>query len=207
MITDSQNIIETLKLQNNATINIYSEENLQTITHYSYTHVTFHQNNQIYPLCAEFPLHLFLETLQKLIKRSLSNNLKLDASITHDIGYLWNEWLNNDHAPLLYITDKNNDTSWIGQQYELASHEYVSWIYNDENQNIIFEITPAYPFGCIDQQNEEELKNYTNWMQSYKPIFKTIISKETALKWIEQATQILNIVDENSKKLYIENKV
>ncbi|MGZ6254499.1 MAG: hypothetical protein ACXWL5_00735 [Candidatus Chromulinivorax sp.] len=207
MMPTTNHLITTFKLQNDTTIDIYSEEELQSLSHYSYSNIVLYQNNKAYVLTTQYPPHLFLLHLQKLLQKSLSCNLKLDASITHDLGYLWNEWLNNNHASLLYITDKNNDTYWIGQLYELASNEYVSWIYNDEQCNIIFETTPAYPLGCIDQDNEIEVKNYMSWIQSYKPISKIIIPVYVAQQSIEQAQEILNIIDENSKILREQGKL
>ena len=202
MIYENNYFIISFKLQKNTIMDIYSEDNLQAITHYSYSTVIFNQNNQTYTISREFPLHLFLSILQKLLKKSLHNNLQLNPSINHDIGYLWNEWINNNHTSLLYITDKNNETSWVGQQYQLSSDDYLSWIYNDEKQNIIFELTPAYPLGCIDQENEQEIKNYRKWIQSYTPLFKDIIPYHIAQEWIIQTEQILDIIDKNSEKLY-----
>jgi hypothetical protein len=35
-------------------------------------------------------------------------------------------------------------------------------------------------------------------MQTYKPVYKQIISKELALQWVDQANQILATIDENT---------
>lgn len=196
----NQEQLFVFKLHENEKFIIILEDDVQSIDHYSGCKIMFHLGNQQYQLYEEFPLNIFLLTLQTLIKKSLYNVLPLHESITQDIGFLWNQWLNEDAINLVYITDHNNDTYWVGQKYELACHEYISWIYNDEQGNIIFEITPAYPLGCIDQENELEVKNYQNWMKSYEPLVITIISEETALQWLKQAEAILEEISKNMAK-------
>jgi len=99
--------------------------------------------------------------------------------------------LNEDAINLVYITDRNHDTYWIGKRYELACHRWISWIYNDELGNIVFEITPAYPQGLIDQDNDEQVQQYQMWMNSYQPFCINIILQEKAEQLLRQAETIL----------------
>ena len=43
-------------------------------------------------------------------------------------------------------------------------------------------------------------------MQSYKPIYKQIISREIAQQWIDQADQIIAEIDKNTAELYAQGK-
>ena len=199
MINNDQ-LILTLELKNNEKIKIYSDDKFQAIDPYSYTAVIFHKNNQFYTLEGNFlyPLHHFLLALQKLLREGLLFKLKLDDSIIQDIGYLWHVWIYGDETSLVCSTDKNNHTYWIGQEYELSSGEYMSWIYNDEQGHIIFKITPTYRY--FDRDDDQEVKKFQNWMKSYQPLFTTIISQETAQQWLKQTEAILEEIDKNMAK-------
>ncbi len=102
-------------------------------------------------------------------------------------------------------TNNNNDTYWVGLLYELSSFDAVAWVYNDKDYNIIFEVTAAYPLGCIDQDNKSEVEKYQAWMKSYKPIYKTIISPELAQTWLLQIQEILEIIDKNTERVMKQN--
>ena len=136
----------------------------------------------------------------KLLKKSLRGDLLLHHSINFDIGYQSNQTINDSSFTAFKYTDQNNDTYWIGQKYELSSYNYTAWIYNDDQNNIIFEVTPEYP-RCIDQENEIEVEDYQNWMKSYKPLLITIISQETAEQWLKQAETILEKINKNMEKI------
>lgn len=88
----------------------------------------------------------------------------------------------------------------MNYQAIIILHGFIIWIYNDDHNNIIFEVTPEYP-RCIDQENEIEVKNYQNWMKSYQPLLISIISQETAQQWLKQAETILEEINKNMKKI------
>lgn len=201
-------LILTLELKNNEKIEIYADDHFDLITHYSYTTVIFYQGNKLYILENDLfiPLHHFLIRLQKLLCESLSHNLKLDDSITYDIGYLWNIWIHGNDISLARVIKNNKYPFWVGEKYELSSGQYVSWIYNDEQNNIIFQMTPTYPVVCFDQENQREVKKYQAWMKKYRSRFKTIIPIDIAILWIEETQQILDIIHVNSEKLYSQRK-
>ncbi|MBP6869778.1 hypothetical protein KBC04_02765 [Candidatus Babeliales bacterium] len=190
-----------LLLEKDQYIIISSSDTIQTMNAYSDGDASFKKHNQCYQIYGEFPIQIFLLTLQTLLTKSLFGNLPLHHSISQDIGYLWNQQGNDPTFISIKYTDQNNDTYWIGKKYELSSYDYVAWIYNDEQSHIIFEITPAYP-RCINQENEQEIAHYQKWMQEYKPACKIIISQKAAQEWVEQCQQILDIIDKNSQTLY-----
>ena len=78
-------------------------------------------------------------------------------------------------------------------------------MYNNHEGNIIFEITPLYPDTYAYGKKKRTYGYFLTWMQSYKPILKTVISTSIAAQWIEQAQEILDSIDQQSKKLYIED--
>ena len=180
-------------------IEIISECSRDDITAYSWGDVLFYYNNEIYQIDGESTTTVFLYALEKLLKKSLFGNLVLDDSLDNNPGYMWNKWINNDNWSYIQYTDINNDTYWVGMRYKLSSYEeYAAWIYNDENYNIIFEVTPCYPLGCIDQENPEEVTQYKKWLESYQPIFKTIISPDMAHQWIAQAQETIDLINKHT---------
>lgn len=192
------NILLKLSVEKNQNIIISSQD--QIITAYSYGDVFFKKNNQLYQIYGEFPLQIFLLTLKKLLTKSLFGSLSLHPSINHDIGYLWNQRGNDPTFISIKYTDQNNDTYWIGQKYELSCYNYVAWIYNDNNGNIILKITPAYP-RCINQENAEEVEHYQKWMQKYQPADTTIISPEKVEQWLLEIQPILETIIKNTQAL------
>ena len=64
---------------------------------------------------------------------------------------------------------------------------YNSWLYNDEQGNIIFEITPFYPWFYVTKKTNKEKVSYKEWIENYKPTIKTIIPHKNLKKWIIQA--------------------
>jgi hypothetical protein len=192
------NKLFTFTLNENEKFIIKLEDNFESIDHYSGCKIIFHRDNQSYQIDGDgaSTINIFLITLRKLLKKSLCGDLLLHHSINVDIGYQSNQKINDSSFTAFKYTDQNNDTYWIGQKYELSSYNYTAWIYNDDQNNIIFEVTPEYP-RCIDQENEIEVEDYQNWMKSYKPLLITIIPHETAQKWLKQAETILEKISKN----------
>lgn len=76
-----------------------------------------------------------------VFQKLLEGTKTLDKSITHDVGFEWNE----------YFADKRGPTEadqyyWTGNSHKQIRPYYDGWLYNDEDGNIIFEITPFYPW-------------------------------------------------------------
>lgn len=145
----------------------------------------------------------YAERLATLLKLALSFSLKLDHSIIHNIGYQWNQDMNDKNSNLLY-EQENNIKNWIGTKYLLWStsdaspQQFGTWLYNDSKNNIIFEITPIYPDTFVNQENPQEIKAYQEWMaKEYTPFFTHIISTDIAMQWLHQANIILQIIKSN----------
>ncbi len=147
-----------------------------------------------------------------LLKKALNQELFLHYSITLDIGYHHNEYLyigvNN---PKNLFTD-NNDDGWNGYDYNLwsARNKLTSldtWIYNASDGSIILEVTPIYPYLFSEPEEEPNYIPYEEWIKTYKPYFITTLSRETAEQWIEQAEQIIRMVEYNEKRMQYRSKI
>jgi hypothetical protein len=138
-----------------------------------------------------------------LLENALNKKLKLHKSITEDIGFLYNE-----------TTHQKNDSAdnkihkiehWNENDYSLWSPcvkygNLQTWIYNNEAGDIIFEITPVYPYHYCDPEEEPNFIPYEEWMKDYKPFLIRTIPKDVAQQWLEQTKVLLKQITKNIKK-------
>ncbi len=74
---------------------------------------------------------------------------------------------------------------------------YNSWLFNDPEGNIVFEITPFYPYVYETKKSHPDFITYKQFMKDYKLAVKTFIPKENLKQWIEQAKEIKKVfIDE-----------
>ena len=140
--------------------------------------------------------------LRKLLNKALNDELQADEIFTQDIGYSWNHTLNQKDISN-GIFGENFD---ILNYYKPWSAGRCTWIYNNEQGNIVFEITPLYPHTYTYKKRKRSYNYFLKWMQFYKPIYKQIISREIAQQWIDQANQIIAEIDKNTAELYAQGK-
>ena len=144
-----------------------------------------------------------LESLRHLLKLALKNEAQPHDSITQDIGFLWNERLQRKPGLVYKIFDRVN--RWVGEDNMLwatpglVGPKLVTWLYNNPQGDIILEITPSYPYRSNTTKEKSPL-SYQDFMRDYKPLLIRTISTSTAKKWLEQAEDILNTIQENIQK-------
>ncbi|MBV8660764.1 MAG: hypothetical protein JO129_01290 [Candidatus Dependentiae bacterium] len=144
----------------------------------------------------------YAQVLKNKLTLALSNELKLHPSIEKNIGYYWNQDLNEEKPDLFMIKGKE-ESYWVGGMHFLwatdsskKNQQYATWLYNDALGNIIFEVTPTYPDTFIDPEDPADVQAYQEWMEKkYKPFFTRIISRETAIQWLDQADMLLKILN------------
>ena len=146
-----------------------------------------------------------LSTFCIKLNKALRYELKFHDSINKDIGFLWNEELQNKPG-LSYSKLEGNDY-WVGLYNLLwetpgyCKPKLSTWIYNDSDGEIILEITPSYPWHFTDPEelDDKDYVPYEEWIKTYKPLLIRKISKEIALRWKEQVEEILSILEKNSQ--------
>ncbi|MGZ6251412.1 MAG: hypothetical protein ACXWL2_05250 [Candidatus Chromulinivorax sp.] len=154
-------------------------------------------NHEILLSYDSLPSHV--EAFIIALKEALKNKRQVDPDLFKNIGYYWNESING--ADQEHPFNKNYS---ILKKYTPWGAHTSTWIYNDEQGNIILEITPYYPHTFSDKYSYQD---FLTWIQNYKPLFKTIISRHVAQQWIEQAQQILDTIDENTQILHEQGKL
>lgn len=143
-----------------------------------------------------------LEMLEKLLKVEL----RLDTSITKSLGYCWAQFSKNPHRKNLKCReDKEGDRYWVGGKHNLfdSSYQYQqeTWVYNDEQGNIFFELSPAYPWFFSEPQEGETFLKYSEWLKDYKPYVVRQISREVVEGWVQQLEEVLKIIEANDKRV------
>jgi hypothetical protein len=136
----------------------------------------------------------------KLVK-ALNNELQLHPSITSDIGYLYN---GKDYNDIGFVKEGESEgvQYWVGNKYQIWHNygpkiDYRAWMYNDKEGDIIFEVTPHYPYFLYEYKKMRRYFPFKKWMARYKPYLKTIISREKAQEWLSQAEHFVKAVDDN----------
>lgn len=117
------------------------------------------------------------------VKNLIENKMILDKKITPDLGFEWNQF----YQGLIKDTDILEKYHFVSNAHKQIRPYYNSWFYNDEDGNIVFEITPFYPFHYETKKSHPDFITYKQFMKSYKPIVKIIIPKERFIEWNEQA--------------------
>jgi len=191
----------TFKLNDHATIIIRLNHPNDIVDAGYQTRFFLKNYNHQYSIAYNF-VRSNIADLQKLLNKALKNQLQLDEYFIHDIGYYWNFYLNKDNK-----IDNVNENYSILRDYFIFDSLFPTFIYNDINGNIIIIITPLYPHVLSCRKRKPSHRYFLKWMKNYKPIFKTIISRELAQQWIDQAQQILDEIDKNTEELYAQGKL
>jgi len=154
-------------------------------------------------LLAKEDVEMTMESFRHLLKLALKNELQLHDSITQDIGFLWNERLQRKPGLVYKIFDRVN--RWVGEDNLLwgtpanIHPNLETWLYNNSQGEIIFEVTPSYPYRSNTTPDNATI-SYQEFMNKYKPLFIRTIPTLTAKTWLSQAEEILKIIETNKQK-------
>ena len=120
-----------------------------------------------------------------IIQDLIDGKLILNKKITPDLGFEWNESFHDSKKPTQ------------GSKYHAFSNSHLKikpylscWLYNDKDGNVIFEITPFYPWHGENKKSNPDFITYKQFMKNYKPVLKTTIPKENLKQWITQALKL-----------------
>lgn len=114
----------------------------------------------------------------------LSNKLVFDNDKLRDPGFEYNQYCQD----LIKNTDVIDKYFFESNSNKNKQPFYASWFYNDKSGNIIFEISPLYPwFNVDDAARKPGFITYEDFMKNYKVTIHKIIPKETLMHWNKQA--------------------
>lgn len=144
-----------------------------------------------------------MDIFARLLKKALCNELVLDESINNDIGFMYNQynhyfWVENSLIKEMFVhVPLEKSSEWIGMRYLLWES---SWIYNNKDGDIIFEVTPFYPYLHSDPAEEPRYVPYDLWIKDYKPRLIRVIPRAVAQEWLKQASIIKNQIEANIER-------
>lgn len=168
--------------------------------------IIFKHNNSEIILVHDFLYHN-LHGLSIMLKSALDKKLRLDKTITQDLGFLFNQYSayicgeKFEESGCCDLVCAHNVSHWSGDKYNIWSKGgWSTWIYNNPDGSIIFEVTPFYPFMYCDPEDEPNYIPYCDWIKTYKPYFIQEISTVMALAWCKQLDNLLNQIKNNTKK-------
>lgn len=201
------NVILNLVLDDKTAIFCNSENSLEDTFFCDDIKISLKINNKVH-LLDEDCLHYTLQVFKDQLLSVLHNSLKLDFSISKDIGYLWNEYLTKESKEQFIYNLRENRPYWIGQDYYLWETVNVTklttWLYNNEKGEIILEITPSYPWHFSDPTPEENFIPYEQWIKDYKPFIIRTIPQEVAKRWLAQVEHLIEVFEKKEKN-HIQN--
>lgn len=196
----------TFPIKNTLSIVIDLEEPIENVHCCYHAPIVLLDNNQK-TILSDTVVQDNVHSLQNLLMKVLNSSLKLHKSITKDIGYLENEYydlhFNNmlkDNLDLFY-KQLNGGDFWIGEDYKLwGCDSSSSWLYNDEQGNIIFEVTSVYPGRFGDSEKQNYAISYEKWLKNYMPQLITAIDRNIAQQWLEKVNHLSKQIEKNIKR-------
>ncbi len=135
------------------------------------------------------------------LKEAIINNLQLDKSIDQNLGHMYNQYSHEmPHQSSKFVmvpTSDNSSTYWVGSNYQIwstyntAKPMLNAWLYNNQDGEIIFEITPTYKWSFFpDDLSDPNFITYDEFMKNYQPILQRVIPHDVATQWLDQAMKI-----------------
>jgi hypothetical protein len=186
----NENVV-IFSIDNQTNITIKFEASLLSIDIEDQSDFYFKRYNHKIFLTYDF-LYQNIHQFNNLLNLALNNNLQLPPLENKDVGYLWNECCNQY---------KYNELITSHNKYEILYNYLIFnsvFLYNDHENNIILNISRLYPLTNARKKRKRSYNNFMQWLESYKPIFKTIISPEIAHQWIAQAQDMIEIIEKNT---------
>jgi len=139
-------------INKNALIKICLDINIKSLLCCQDTNIILLKNNKRY-LLSFWPLRDNMNILKNMLKNTLQNQYQLHPSINEDIGFLYNQDL-QDKGNLVYeyYAPTSENKSWVGDRYSLWNGDFATWLYNDSYGNIILHLTSTFhgPWGGDD---------------------------------------------------------
>lgn len=152
------------------------------------------------------------------LENLLAGKLKLHPSITRDIGYDWNEYLDRNRESRVKSVDdleyEQEDTEWprwVGCKFLVwGAWGSATWMY-EKNDAFFIEITPTcewkYDPDAPDtdptpEENARDCEYYQTFIENYKPLAIIELDKKVAQEWLEQTKKLLKLVESNDKKYF-----
>lgn len=154
------------------------------------SYVDKHQNIDIKFGYTEVSHICYFFTKSALIAKLLNNKMSLSENMINDLGLEMNQYFEG-------VSELDNcfNCLFLSNSHKQVRPYYNSWLYNDQDGNIVFEITPFYPWHDPAEGNHPNFVPYEKWIKAYKPIIKTTISRTYLKQWTQQVKKWCKILE------------
>jgi hypothetical protein len=183
VITDKQ----YLKISHD-TLPIEKLSDIENCCEYSYIDIRYvDEDKNISILIGSYDTSSFSNKMatSKLLANVLEGKAVYDKTVNGDLGFLYNQYREEIIDSFIGF-----DYSFLAKFDREVGSAVESWLYNDKEGNIIFEITPLYPWNDPVLRKDPRRVTYKKFMKNYKPILQTIIPKESIRQWIKQGKEL-----------------
>ncbi len=144
---------------------------------------------------------VFFEALIRILKQVIDIKLKLHESLTQDLGFMYNDYFhdlpNKKPKFIMVLASDSSSSYWVGANYKIwntnkdANPYVTTWMYNDHEGNIIFEVTKFYKWSMQeDDLDDPEFETFDEFMKDYKPLIHRVIPRDAAIAWLDQAMKV-----------------
>lgn len=155
---------------------------------------------KVHRFAVGYDLYYLAEHIQKCINNQLPIPQELEQDI--DLGWLWNE-----HTNKIILAEEVGSQlpswKWVGTPLLFLENKgagfdsCMTWLYNDENGNILLKVSSAYPWFFKDTPADHLYISYNEWLSSYKVHYKTIIPRDVAQKWVKDLQGLYAMLELN----------
>ena len=158
----------------------------------------FFKNNENTTLLAFGAFYEKLYNFVYCLEKSLDQKKMINQELITDLGILFNEM--HYKKSILHETimcdELYNHVVWS----PIIDHKNIqTWLYNNTNEEIVLFLAPVYPF--FNCRSSKKNPSYQEWIKTYKPIAKCILSRVIAQQWLKQAHDIMHHIEINSASM------
>ena len=162
--------------------------------------IVYHDARKQYVLYTKDFVCEALRGFESVLKLAIKNQFVLHESIQKDIGYLWNEYLEEKEEQHNFVEKSlEGIIYWVGGKHHLFQSkfkEYDTWLYNKDGE-IYLEITPYYQWHFDEPQKNENFIPYEEFIKNYKPLVILKIDKGQAEEWLKIVSNLVIIAEKN----------
>ena len=144
-----------------------------------------------------FDLYYYADHIQQCL---YNKKAPKGLEVPFDLGLLWNE-----HTQNIILAEEAGHPfkswKWAGsgllflENKSQGMNNCMTFLYNDDQCNIILQISAAYPWFFKDAPSPELNISYKDWLPAYKILYKTIIPRKIAQKWVKQLNKLYATLD------------
>lgn len=136
----------------------------------------------------------FCSTIQYKFPKLINKQQVLPFNMQNKLGIA-----NNNYFMALSEDDTYLDYHFFGNSHIRQRPYFNSWLYNDEQSNIIFEITPRYPWNDEDENdvNHPDFIPYSEFLKNYQTTIIRTIEPKYLHQWLEQVNILEPLFEKN----------